>query len=127
LNGNDFALIDFGKSGKSKVTEATDRLTNYATTVGLSDTEMASAIKAHLLKNVDSLVGSYEWKDSRYNKDYGKNKFIEQINKITNAATLKTFLMHMADRGDYNTSTNKLFDEIISATKQAAITKYRGA
>ena len=127
LNGNDFALIDFGKSGKSKVTEATDRLTNYATTIGLSDTEMASAVKAHLLKNVDSLVGSYEWKDSRYNKDYGKNKFIEQINKITNAATLKSFLMHMADRSDYNTSTNKLFDEIISATKQAAITKYRGA
>lgn len=71
FNWNDYAGLDFGKSGKDKVKESISSVKNYAKDLGLSDEDIVSALG----KNIDDAINDIT---KKADKDERVGKYVRQ-------------------------------------------------
>lgn len=127
LNINDFGLVDWGKSGKSKITESVDGLigpTGYGNELGLSEQETVTAIR-NKLQTFDP-----KWVDEHYHSRTGEdavNYAIETfINSSGSADDLYVLLKDLSQKKD-RSFVDHVWNELINAVYNAGYNKYRGA
>lgn len=129
LNGNDLRAIDFGESGKSKITDAIDEVFNFGQYADIDEATLVSDIKEYLIKHADALkfdLGQ-RFGDSQTSDADSKALFIKYINRITDKNSLINIMVELGKDSTYGKNVLNIYDAITKAVEQSAIKKYRGA